>query len=205
MSLDGDPEIAVVRNQELLLWKKNQKNKKNKKLLYKVAPSLEKKLRAGLEARNSYNLCKLYCLTWRLYECHCWHKYCQTFFWCCIVLGSPRWIWTFVLQERVGQVWVDEFHQCKGRANAVDTGFYSRWRWSWKKIQASLCTMTLIWVVLLAALRVPMYLRTTLLCSYVPVAIYFWEFLYSPLRGRHVLLEAPRLERRYLSPTCIYF
>jgi len=74
-----------------------------------------------------------------------------------------------------------------------------------KKIQASLCTMTLIWVVLLAALRVPMYLRTTLLCSYVPVAIYFWEFLYSPLRGRHALLEAPRLERRYLCPTCIYF
>jgi len=88
------------------------------------------------------------------------------------------------------------FRQCKERANAVDTGFTPADGGHEKKIQASLCTMKLIWVVLHEALRVPMYLRTTLLCSYVPVAICFWELLYSPLRSRHALLEAPRLGRR---------
>jgi len=43
---EGGPEIAVVKNQELLLRKKA--HKKTRKIVFnEVAPSLEKKLRAG--------------------------------------------------------------------------------------------------------------------------------------------------------------
>ena len=50
---EGGPEIAVVKNQEsrITIIRKNP-TKKNRKSLYKVAPSSEKKLRAGFEKRN---------------------------------------------------------------------------------------------------------------------------------------------------------